>query len=88
MEPFRTVCGPAIPLGLSNVDTDVIIPASYLKTVTRSGLGAGAFKSLRYNSDGTLKEDAIFHQSRYLNAPLLIAGENFGCGSSRVSVVR
>jgi|TARA_R100000501_G_scaffold5804_1_gene12853 3-isopropylmalate/(R)-2-methylmalate dehydratase small subunit len=70
--------GVAVPFGVENVDTDVIIPAKFLKSVTRTGLGAGAFESIRANDP-----DNIFDQPRYARAPILIAGDNFGCGSSR-----
>jgi 3-isopropylmalate/(R)-2-methylmalate dehydratase small subunit len=77
MEPVDHVEGRAIPLGLQNVDTDVIIPAHWLKTVTREGLGRGAFETLRA-VPGNLFDDPAF-----AGAPILIAGDNFGCGSSR-----
>ena len=83
MEKFKTVTGIGIPLGRPNIDTDVIIPAAYLKTITRDGLGKGAFETLRKNPDGSDNPDSIFNQPRYAQAPLLIAGDNFGCGSSR-----
>jgi 3-isopropylmalate/(R)-2-methylmalate dehydratase small subunit len=77
MESFDTLTGIAVPFGAKNVDTDVIIPARYLKTVTRSGLGKGAFAALREDPDN------IFDRPRHAGAPILIAGDNFGCGSSR-----
>jgi len=77
MKRFETVSGPAIPLGAQNVDTDIIISAEHLKVVTRSGLGRHAFAKLR-GEPGNL-----FDQPRYAGAPILIAGDNFGCGSSR-----
>ena len=77
MEPLHAVAGKAIPLGLKNVDTDIIIPAHYLKTVTRAGLGRGAFEVLRK------EEGNVFDDPRFKDAPILIAGDNFGCGSSR-----
>ena len=77
MTPLRHVEGRAIPLGLANVDTDVIIPAKWLKTITREGLGRGAFETLR-TDPGNLFDSATFKA-----APILIAGDNFGCGSSR-----
>ncbi|MEC9067158.1 3-isopropylmalate dehydratase small subunit [Pelagerythrobacter marinus] len=77
MEPVSTIEGRAIPLGTKNVDTDVIIPAHWLKTVTREGLGKGAFESLR-GQPGNPFDDPDF-----AGAPILIAGDNFGCGSSR-----
>jgi 3-isopropylmalate/(R)-2-methylmalate dehydratase small subunit len=77
MKPIRDVEGRAIPLGLKNVDTDVIIPAQYLKTITRKGLGKGAFETIRAQPGN------IFDDHEYADAKILIAGDNFGCGSSR-----
>lgn len=77
MAPLREVDGRAIPLGLKNVDTDVIIPARWLKTITRDGLGKGAFETIRAEPGN------LFDQPEYAGAPILIAGDNFGCGSSR-----
>ena len=77
MEPFDRVEGRAIPFGLKNADTDIIIPARWLKTVTREGLGRGAFEALRE------KPDNVFDRPQFKGAPILIAGDNFGCGSSR-----
>ncbi len=77
MTPFTTVTGVAVPFGAANVDTDVIIPARFLKTITRAGLGAGAFATLRASHDN------LFDTARNRGAPILIAGDNFGCGSSR-----
>ena len=77
MQAFTTLTGIAVPFGQANVDTDVIIPARFLKTVTRTGLGKGAFAALREDPDN------IFDQPRHAGAPILIAGDNFGCGSSR-----
>lgn len=77
MAPIDKVEGRAIPLGLKNVDTDVIIPAHWLKTTSREGMGRGAFESLRADPDN------LFDQPEYQQAPILIAGDNFGCGSSR-----
>ena len=77
MEPVRVVEGRAIPFGRNNVDTDVIIPAHWLKTVTREGLGRGAFESVRENPGNP------FDDPEFVGAPILIAGDNFGCGSSR-----
>jgi 3-isopropylmalate/(R)-2-methylmalate dehydratase small subunit len=87
LEPFRPLIGPAIPLGLKNVDTDVIISFEHLKVLTRAGLGQFAFAALRYQPDGAEIADAIFHQQRYRGAQILIARENFGCGSSREHAV-
>jgi 3-isopropylmalate/(R)-2-methylmalate dehydratase small subunit len=77
MTPVGTVEGKAYPFGLKNVDTDVIIPAHYLKTITRVGLGAGAFETVRREPGN------VFDDPAYAGAPILIAGDNFGCGSSR-----
>ena len=77
MEPVRYVEGKAYPYGRQNVDTDVIIPAKWLKTVTREGLGRGAFETVRAT------EGNVFDDPRWAGAPIVIAGDNFGCGSSR-----
>lgn len=77
MEPLTRVDGRAIPLGLKNVDTDIIIPAKWLKTISREGLGAGAFEALRAEPGNVIDDPA------YAGANILIAGDNFGCGSSR-----
>lgn len=77
MEPLHTVEGRAIPFGRKNVDTDVIIPAHWLKTISREGLGKGAFETIREDPEN------IFDSEEFRNAPILIAGDNFGCGSSR-----
>jgi len=77
MKPISHVAGTAIPFGRKNVDTDVIIPAHWLKTITREGLGKGAFETIR------AEEGNIFDDPAYAGAQILIAGDNFGCGSSR-----
>ncbi|MBF6601625.1 MAG: 3-isopropylmalate dehydratase small subunit [Sphingorhabdus sp.] len=77
MKPVRKVDGRAIPFGQKNVDTDVIIAAKWLKTISREGLGEGAFETIR------AKEGNVFDDPEYAGAPILIAGDNFGCGSSR-----
>ena len=77
MQPIAQVRGRAIPFGAKNVDTDIIIPAKWLKTITREGLGEGAFESIR------AQEGNIFDDPAYKGAPILLAGDNFGCGSSR-----
>ena len=77
MEPLREVIGRAIPFGLANIDTDVIIPAKWLKTITRDGLGRGAFETLRADPDN------LFDSDEFKGSPILLAGDNFGCGSSR-----
>jgi 3-isopropylmalate/(R)-2-methylmalate dehydratase small subunit len=83
MNPFTTLTAIATPYGARNVDTDVIIPARFLKSVSKDGMGQGAFYTLRFNDDGTQKPDSLFDTPRYAQAHILIAGENFGCGSSR-----
>jgi 3-isopropylmalate/(R)-2-methylmalate dehydratase small subunit len=77
MKPIREVEGRALPFGLKNIDTDVIIPAHYLKTITRKGLGRGAFETIRAQPGN------VFDDPEYKGANILIAGDNFGCGSSR-----
>jgi len=77
MEPISEIDGRAYPLGLKNVDTDVIIPAHYLKTITRAGLGKGAFETIRAQPGN------VFDDPEYAGAPIIVAGDNFGCGSSR-----
>ena len=77
MQAVRQVEGRAIPFGLANIDTDVIIPAKWLKTITRDGLGRGAFETLRADPDN------LFDSAEFKHSPILIAGDNFGCGSSR-----
>jgi len=77
MQPIRTVNGRAIPFGRKNVDTDVVIPAHWLKTITREGLGRGAFEAVKKEPGN------VFTDPEYAGAPILIAGDNFGCGSSR-----
>jgi 3-isopropylmalate dehydratase small subunit len=83
MEPFNRLEGRAAPLGLANIDTDQIIPAQFLKTVERAGLGKGLFYSLRFDDQGKEKPEFVLNQAGYRNANILIAGDNFGCGSSR-----
>jgi 3-isopropylmalate/(R)-2-methylmalate dehydratase small subunit len=83
MKQFTVLAGVAAPLPLANVDTDTIIPARYLKTVGRTGLGKGAFHALRYGADGTEDPAFVLNREPYRNARILIAGANFGCGSSR-----
>ncbi|WP_126174231.1 3-isopropylmalate dehydratase small subunit [Altericroceibacterium xinjiangense] len=77
MEPVREIEGRACPFGRKNVDTDLIIPAKWLKTISREGLGRGAFEALRGQPDN------VFEREEFLGAPIIIAGDNFGCGSSR-----
>jgi 3-isopropylmalate/(R)-2-methylmalate dehydratase small subunit len=83
MQPFTTLTGVAAPLPAANVDTDQIIPARFLKTIKRTGLGKSLFAGLRYEADGAEKPDFVLNQEPYRHAEILIAHENFGCGSSR-----
>jgi len=83
MEKFKYLKGIAAPLDMINVDTDMIIPKQFLKTVTREGLGIHAFEELRYDENGNENPDFVLNREPYRKAQILIAGENFGCGSSR-----
>ena len=83
MQPFTTLTGVAAPLPMANVDTDKIIPARFLKSISRTGFGKNLFASLRYREDGTENPDFVLNQPAYRKAEVLIAYENFGCGSSR-----
>ena len=83
MQPFTVLTGIAAPLPLANVDTDKIIPARFLKTIRRSGLGVHLFDALRYDEAGAERPDFVLNQPPYRDAQILIAHENFGCGSSR-----
>ena len=83
MQPFTTLRGPAAPFLAINVDTDQIIPARHLKTIRRTGLGVALFESLRYDEEGRERPEFVLNKPKYRNAKILIAGENFGCGSSR-----
>ena len=83
MDAFTTLTGIAAPLPMANVDTDKIIPARFLKTIERTGLGKAAFANLRYREDGSENPDFVLNQEPYRRAEILIAHENFGCGSSR-----
>lgn len=83
MQKFTTLTAVAAPLNMMNVDTDMIIPKDYLKTIERTGLGRGLFSEMRYNEDGTENPDFILNKPAYRNAKILVAGDNFGCGSSR-----
>ncbi len=83
MDAFTTLTGVAAPLPLANVDTDKIIPARFLKTIKRSGLGQYAFYTLRFDDAGKERPDFVLNQEPYRHAQILIAHENFGCGSSR-----
>jgi len=83
MQPFTRLDGRAAPLGIANLDTDQIIPKQFLKTVDREGLGRGLFFDLRFDAEGREKPDFVLNQPAYAGASVLIAGANFGCGSSR-----
>ena len=83
MQSFTTLTGVAAPLPLINIDTDMIIPKQYLKTIKRTGLGAGLFSELRYDADGGENPDFVLNKPAYRDAQILVAGDNFGCGSSR-----
>jgi 3-isopropylmalate/(R)-2-methylmalate dehydratase small subunit len=83
MEKFTTLTGVAAPLPIVNVDTDMIIPKDYLKTIKRTGLGKGLFAEMRYREDGSENPDFVLNKPAYRNARILVAGDNFGCGSSR-----
>ena len=83
MEKFDKLTGVAAPLPIINVDTDMIIPKQYLKTIQRTGLGTGLFSEMRYNEDGSTNEDFVLNKDAYKGASILVAGDNFGCGSSR-----
>jgi 3-isopropylmalate/(R)-2-methylmalate dehydratase small subunit len=83
MEKFNSLSGIAAPMALVNIDTDMIIPKQFLKTIKRSGLGVNLFDEMRYNLDGTEIADFILNQPAYRDAQILVAGDNFGCGSSR-----
>lgn len=83
MPKFTTLKGVGCPMPISNVDTDKIIPKQFLKTIKRTGLGAGLFFEMRYLSEGVEDPKFVLNDPTYRNSKILIAGENFGCGSSR-----
>ncbi len=83
MDKFTSLQGIAAPFPMVNVDTDRIIPARFLKTIKKTGLGKNLFNELRYNGDGSEKPDFILNKPAYREARILVAGDNFGCGSSR-----
>ncbi len=83
MQPFTKLTGIAAPLPLANVDTDKIIPARFLKTIKRTGLGKNLFDTLRFTPDGAERPDFVLNQEPWRKAEVLVAGPNFGCGSSR-----
>jgi 3-isopropylmalate/(R)-2-methylmalate dehydratase small subunit len=83
MDKFTKLTGVAAPMPLINVDTDMIIPKQFLKTIQRSGLGKNLFDEMRYDQDGNENPDFVLNKPAYRKAEILVAGENFGCGSSR-----
>ena len=83
MEKFKTLKGIAAPLDILNIDTDMIIPKQFLKTIKRSGLGKNLFDEMRYSPDGSIIKDFVLNNEPWKEAKILIAGDNFGCGSSR-----
>ena len=83
MQKFTTLSGVAAPLKMVNVDTDKIIPKQYLKTIKRTGLGKGLFSEMRYDDQGKENPDFVLNQPAYRHATIMVAGDNFGCGSSR-----
>ena len=83
MQKFTTLTGVAAPMPTPNIDTDRIIPARFLKTIKRTGLGKSVFNDVRYNPDGSEKPEFVLNQPAYRKAQILVAGDNFGCGSSR-----
>lgn len=83
MDKFVKLTGVAAPLPVVNIDTDMIIPKDYLKTIKRTGLGKGLFAEARFHEDGSPNEDFVLNKPAYQNASILVAGDNFGCGSSR-----
>src|SRR6218665_34616 len=83
MQPFTTLTSTPAPMKVINVDTDMIIPKQYLKTIKRTGLGVALFSELRYKDDGSENPDFVLNQPAYRKSEILVAGDNFGCGSSR-----
>ena len=83
MEKFTVLSGVAAPMDMMNVDTDMIIPKLHLRTIKRTGLGKVVFDELRFNTDGSEKPDFVLNREPYRRASILVAGDNFGCGSSR-----
>jgi 3-isopropylmalate/(R)-2-methylmalate dehydratase small subunit len=83
MDKFTTLTGVAAPMDMINIDTDMVIPKQFLKTIGRTGLGPSLFFEMRYDSEGVENPDFVLNKPQYRNAKILIAGDNFGCGSSR-----
>jgi 3-isopropylmalate/(R)-2-methylmalate dehydratase small subunit len=83
MDKFTVLEGVAAPMPMINIDTDKVIPKQYLKTIKRTGLGTGLFAEMRYNADGSDNPDFVLNKPAYKSAKIIVAGDNFGCGSSR-----
>jgi 3-isopropylmalate/(R)-2-methylmalate dehydratase small subunit len=83
MDKFTKLTGVAAPMKIRNIDTDMIIPKQYLKTIKRTGLGSGLFSEMRFKEDGSENPDFVLNQPAYRNAKIIVAEDNFGCGSSR-----
>ena len=83
MDKFTKLRGVAAPLNMINIDTDKLIPKQFLKTIKRTGLGKHLFNEMRFNEDGSEKQDFVLNKSAYRKASIIVAGDNFGCGSSR-----
>jgi 3-isopropylmalate/(R)-2-methylmalate dehydratase small subunit len=83
MDKFTTLTAVAAPMPIVNVDTDMIIPKQYLKTIKRTGLGSALFSEMRYKDDGSENPDFVLNKPAYRDAKIIVAGDNFGCGSSR-----
>ena len=83
MDKFTTLTGVAAPMKIRNIDTDMIIPKQFLKTIKRTGLGTGLFSEMRYKDDGSENPDFVLNKPAYRNAKIIVAEDNFGCGSSR-----
>ena len=83
MDKFTKLRGVAAPLNMINIDTDKLIPKQFLKTIKRTGLGKQLFNEMRFNEDGSEKQDFVLNKSAYREASIIVAGDNFGCGSSR-----
>mgnify|MGYP002770330223 CR=1 FL=1 len=87
MEKFTCVTGAVLPLSIDNLDTDQIIPKQFLRGLDKSGLAGGCLFNLRFNADGTPNPDCVFNRPGFADAPIILAGPNFGCGSSREHAV-
>jgi len=83
MDKFTTLTGVAAPMDIRNIDTDMLIPKQYLKTIKRTGLGTALFSEMRYHEDGSENPDFVLNKPAYRDTKIIVAGENFGCGSSR-----